>query len=120
MHPEDEKKRGFNQSRLLAEYIATELNVPCLALLKKDFKTKSQHQLPMMLRSGNILGTMSFNKDCNINVSDMRILLVDDIKTTGATLDECTKVLLFENCAEVRCITACVRKTQEKEKTESK
>lgn len=115
MHPEDEKNRGFNQSQLLAEHIAKQLNIPCYTLLKKDFRTKSQHKLPMTLRSGNVLGAMSFNKECNVSISDMRILLVDDIKTTGATLDECTKVLLFENCAEVRCITACVRKHSEKE-----
>ncbi len=108
MHPEDEKKRGYNQAKLIAEIIAADMGVPCYCLLNKDYKTKSQHILPQMMRSGNLLGSISFNTACPINIENTRILLCDDIKTTGATLDECTKTLLFEGCAEVRCITACV------------
>ncbi len=117
MHSDDVEKRGFNQSKLLAEKISAELNIPCRELLVKDFKTSSQHKLPKIMRSGNILGTMRFNDKCGVNVDGSRILLCDDIKTTGATLDECTKTLLFEGCAEVRCVTACIGK---KEKTENR
>ncbi len=110
IHSSTEKEKGFNHSELLAKALAKELNIPCYPLLRKDFKTESQHNLPQMLRSGNLLGTISFNEKSGIDVTDMRILLVDDIKTTGASLDECTKTLLFEGCAEVRCITACISK----------
>ena len=115
VHHTDEKERGFNQSQLLAEAIARELQIPCYPLLSKDFKTESQHKLPQMLRSGNLLGAISFNKKCDADITDMRILLVDDIKTTGATLDECAKTLLFESCAEVRCIVACINKPYTRE-----
>ncbi len=108
MHKDDIKNRGYNQAQLLCEKIAEKLEVPCYPLLKKDFKTKSQHTLPQIKRSGNLLGAISFNESGHIDIENMRILLCDDIKTTGATLDECTKTLLFENCAEVRCVTACI------------
>lgn len=108
MHKADQKKRGYNQAQLLCEKLSEKLDVPCYPLLKKDFRTQSQHFSPQLKRSGNLLGAISFNNDCNIDIQNMRILLCDDIKTTGATLDECTKTLLFESCAEVRCITACI------------
>ncbi len=110
MHREDEKKRGYNQARLLAESIAKELEIPCLELIKKDYKTLSQHKLSETKRYGNLNGAFSFNPCYGVNVKDMRILLCDDIKTTGATLDECSKMLLFAGAAEVRCITACITK----------
>jgi predicted amidophosphoribosyltransferase len=116
MHPDDEKKRGYNQAQLLAEKIAENMGIPCLPLLRKDFKTQSQHNLPQMKRSGNLLGAISFNTGCNTEITGARILLCDDIKTTGSTLDECTKTLLFEDCAEVRCVTACVSYNNAKRK----
>lgn len=116
MHPDDEKKRGYNQAQLLAEKIAENMGIPCLPLLRKDFKTQSQHNLPQMKRSGNLLGAISFNTDYNTEIKGTRILLCDDIKTTGSTLDECTKTLLFEDCAEVRCVSACVSYNNAKRK----
>ena len=118
MHTDDEKKRGYNQAQLMAEKLSEILDIPCYPLLKKDFKTQSQHKLPQMMRSGNLLGTISYNANCNFNAKNTRILLCDDIKTTGATLDECAKTLLFQGCAEVRCITACVGKRNKKQKSE--
>ncbi len=114
MHFEDEKKRGYNQASLLAEGISKRLCIPFQKLVNKDYKTPSQHALPEAMRSGNLSGALSFNEGCNIDVSGMRILLCDDIKTTGATLDECAKILLFKGAAEVRCIAACVTKPKVK------
>ena len=114
IHKKDEKKRGFNQAELLAKGLAENLNIPVYNLLLKTFETEPQHALPEMRRSGNLLGAIEFNKNCGIDIEDMRILLCDDIKTTGSTLDECAKTLLIAGCAEVRCITACIRKPKEK------
>ncbi len=115
MHSDDENKRGFNQSKILAENVAKTLEIPFAELIKKDFKTKSQHKLPEAMRYGNLSGAFSFNKFCNLDLTDKRILICDDIKTTGATLDECTKILLFAGAAEVRCVSACITKPLEKQ-----
>ena len=116
MHKDDEEERGYNQAQLLAEKIAEELNIPCYNLLKKDYKTNNQHALPSIMRTGNLLGAISYNEEESANIDNMRILLCDDIKTTGCTLDECTKTLLFKGCAEVRCVTACIKANTTKEK----
>lgn len=120
IHRSDERAKRFNHSEQLALALAKELQIPCYPLLQKDFKTKTQHGLPQMLRSGNLLGAISFKENCSVDVTDMRILLIDDIKTTGATLDECTKTLLFEGCAEVRCLTACITPTRQFENKQKK
>ena len=109
-YPEDRKKKGFNHSELLASELGKELSLPVFPLLNKTFKTKPQHQLSETERSGNLLGVFDMNKECGKDITDTRILLCDDIKTTGSTLDECAKTLLINGCAEVRCITACVTK----------
>ncbi len=110
MHKKDEKKRGYNQAHILAEKIAESLDIPCFSLINKDYETQSQHILSEALRRGNLSGALSFNDLCEQDITDMRILLCDDIKTTGATLDECAKILLFAGAAEVRCVSACITK----------
>lgn len=111
-HKKDIKNRGYNQAERLALIVAKELDIPCYSLIQKDYLTKSQRSLPAILRTGNLAGAFSFSNDTGIDVKDMRILLCDDLKTTGATLNESTKILLFNGAAEVRCITACIKKKE--------
>lgn len=110
-----EKKRGYNQAQLLAQRIAEKLDVPCEQLLVKTSETAPQHTLPEMMRSGNILGVFDLKEDAD--VSFKRVLLCDDIKTTGSTLNECAKTLLIGGAAEVFCVTAAVteKETEPKE-----
>ncbi len=105
---DDETKRGFNQSKLLAEAMGEKLNIPVVELLHKTYPTEPQHTLTEIERSGNLLGAFEVNSDYEDSIFDARILLCDDIKTTGSTLNECAKTLLIGGCAEVRCITACL------------
>lgn len=113
-HKDDLKKRGYNQAQLLATTLSEKIGVPCDELLEKSFKTQPQHSLNEVMRSGNLLGAFGFNEKCTRDITGMRILLCDDIKTTGATLDECAKTLLINGAAEVRCITLCTSKEKEK------
>ena len=57
-------------------------------------------------RSGNLLGAIDLKSD--VDIKDSRILLIDDIKTTGSTLNECAKVLRIGGAAEVFCLTVAV------------
>ena len=107
-HENTLKERGYNHAELLANSLSHELGLPCLPLLKKDFETPPQHRLPLYRRTGNLAGALSFNEDVLSDLSDMRILLCDDIKTSGSSLNECAQLLLFNGAAEVRCITACI------------
>lgn len=115
-HKKDIKKRGYNQAQLLANELGNILGIPCEELLIKTTVTTPQHTLNESMRSGNLLGSIQLNPDCFEKIQNARILLCDDIKTTGSTLDECAKTLLICGAAEVDCITACIAKKTKKTK----
>lgn len=100
------KSRGYNQAELLAKRLSHILDVPCEEFLVKKYETQSQHSLPQMKRTGNILGVFDVSGKSDIEFK--RVLLCDDVKTTGATLNECAKTLLIGGAAEVFCVTAAV------------
>ena len=92
--PMDSKKeveRGFNQSELIARYISKKLGFKGGLALLKTKKTKPQMKLKRRERLKNLKGV--FVCDDKKLVAGKNILLVDDVMTTGATLDECAKVL---------------------------
>lgn len=86
-----ERKRGYNQSRLLAEAVAERLDVPCIPTLQKIKNTRSQRRSNAAQRKVNLYG--AFAVADNTDVSGKTILIVDDVKTTGYTLSECAVML---------------------------
>lgn len=107
-HKNELKHRGYNQAELLCKNLSAETGIPFIDILEKPFETAPQHTLNEAMRSGNLLGAITLKKDSHSLIKDKRILLCDDIKTTGATLDECAKTLLINGASEVRCIAVCV------------
>ncbi|MBQ2825474.1 MAG: ComF family protein [Clostridia bacterium] len=103
LHKDTLKNRGFNQSELLARYLSEKLNIPCETLLKKTKKNKPQHKLLARERKKNVEGV--FGCTDKKLIKKRRILLVDDIVTTGLTLSECIKVLKSNGAEEIFCIT---------------
>lgn len=100
------KKRGYNQAELLSREFCRIKGLECEELLVKNFSTKSQHKLSGVERSGNLLGAIDLNE--NVDLENKRVLLIDDVKTTGSTLNECAKILLIGGAAEVFCLTVAV------------
>ncbi len=101
------RKRGYNQSALLAKVIAKQLSLPYDELLLiKTRETADQHGLKGNARIKNLKD--AFAADNPESVKDKTILLCDDIKTTGATLNECRKTLLKAGAAAVCCTTIAV------------
>ncbi len=100
------KVRGYNQSEVLACEIGKNLNIPLRPLLTKVFKTKRQHELPWYMKTGNVFGVF----DCidKNAIEGKTILLTDDIKTTGTTLNECAKVLNLYGAEKVYCAVFAV------------
>ncbi len=107
------KIRGYNQAELLAKRLSEIIDIPCEEILVKNHETTPQHTLPEMKRTGNILGV--FDVAENKDIEFKRILLCDDVKTTGATLNECAKTLLIGGAAEVFCVTAAITEKEQKE-----
>lgn len=102
MHKDDRVDRGFDQAQRLGEALAQRLQLPYASLLAKITRTAPQKELKAVQRSGNLLGVFDVCGD----VSGRTILLVDDVVTTGSTLDECAKMLKIFGAAEVYAVTA--------------
>ena len=110
-------KRGFNQSEVFAKRISKICGIPFYDnLLKVGNNSITQHKLSEEERFKNVKGKFIANKA--FNISGKTVLLVDDIKTTGATLDECAKQLLLLGADEVYCVTGLM--TAKKIKKEGK
>lgn len=91
MHPKKKFKRGYNQADLLAKEMARLLNIPFVPLLEKTSNTKEQHTLSAAQRQQNLIGV--FQTAMPEKVCGKHILIVDDVITTGATLNECALAL---------------------------
>lgn len=113
MTARDKRERGYNQGELLARDVAKALSLPCVEMLTKCYQTKPQKILRAVERQGNILG--AFDVCDGVDVTDKTILLVDDVITTGATADECAKMLKLYGAKRVLCVTASVRHRSEDE-----
>lgn len=99
------KKRSYDHSGYIAKKISHRLNIPFLNdLLICVKKSKRQHKSSIKERLSNVDNKYTVN----CRVDGMNILLIDDIKTTGATMDECAKVLLFAGAKNVYCACALV------------
>lgn len=85
------KNKGFNQCEFLAEELAKKLELPCLKTLKKRNNIKEQKKLGFEERKENVKD--AFSLENNLKLNDSRILLIDDVITTGATLTSCVKEL---------------------------
>ena len=94
-------RRGYDQSELIARTVGKELGLPVKRLLKKRRNTRAQSTLTKEQRWANVLGAyVCVNKDA---VCGKRVLLIDDVFTTGATTQECAKVLLTAGAKSVAC-----------------
>lgn len=98
------RKRGYDQSQLLAQRMAGKLDMPCERFLKKVRDTKAQSGLKSESeRRANVLG--AYKMYPGSEVAGRNILLVDDVVTTGATVSECARVLRTAGAAGVVCVT---------------
>ena len=103
LHRRREYERGFNQ----AEDLAVHLGLPVARLLERMRNTKSQIELPKHQRQQNVKSAFVLASDARCLMPEACIaVLVDDVSTTGSTLDACARVLRAAGVKEVRAITA--------------
>jgi len=101
---EQRRRRGFNQSERLAVELARRLALPvCTLMLQRVRDTRPQVRLSASERARNVRG--AFQAAGRDQVADQVVLLVDDVLTTGATLNECARVLKRAGAADVYGIT---------------
>ena len=97
------KKRGFDQAELLARTAAGELGLPARKLLEKEKDNGPQSHLEdEAARRANVQGVYRLTGE---DLSGLRVLLVDDVVTTGSTMGECARLLLEGGASEVWGLT---------------
>ena len=111
LHPDRLQARGYNQVELLGRVIAKGLGLPLQSrVLVRRLNTPSQTSLGRQERLVNLQNAFAVvNRD---KIARKRILLVDDIFTTGATGNACARVLKEGGCAAVFLITCAAGKQQ--------
>jgi ComF family protein len=100
LHRSRKRARGFNQ----ASEICRHLPIPTVEALKRIRATVSQTDLPAAERHANVRNAFALRR--RVNVTGRIVVVVDDVSTTGATLDACARVLLDAGAREVRGLTA--------------
>jgi len=113
------QKRRYNQSLIIAKGLAGRLKVPYKELLIKKFETTPQRQLPAYQRSGNVLGVFDvLPKAAEFIESEgcKTVLLVDDTVTTGATINECAKMLKLYGVERVYAVTATASRLKDRDR----
>jgi competence protein ComFC len=104
LYPARFRERGFNQSEYIAYAIGEVLHVPIVSsVLQRSKQTKQQARLSLEERKGNVLD--AFACAMSDEVKGKRILLVDDVLTTGSTVDACARVLMGAGAQTVRVLT---------------
>ena len=111
LHPWRRVTRGFNQ----AADLAARLELPVVHALWRTRATAPQTGLTAIRRRQNVRGAFSlsplpWHRQRHALIADRVVVLVDDVKTTGATLEACAQVLQRAGAREVRALTVAVAK----------
>ena len=102
LHPRRLRQRGFAQALLLAQALSARTAIPCRALLRRATSRRPPSTLPMKKRNANVADAFS----CAAEAKGLRVLLVDDVRTSGSTAHACARALMKAG-AESVCLCVC-------------
>jgi len=112
MHYKKQRERGFNQAEILTQHLSNRLSIPTEHALLRTIDTPPQSGLHPRQRIENVSGVFEVAKD--VNPQGKHYIIIDDIYTTGASLNECAKVLKEAGAAGVSCMTLSVVEKRER------
>jgi competence protein ComFC len=104
LHRARERERGFNQAALLADLLSTEMSISAKPVLERIRFTTTQTAFDRAERMENLRGAFRLRKDADVR--GLRVLLIDDVLTTGSTVSECARVLKEAGASSVHAATA--------------
>lgn len=103
LHPLKQRRRGYNQSEKFANGLSKPLEVPVINILERRKFTETQTKKSRLQRLDNVEEVFDIRSDASCR--GLRIMLVDDVMTTGATLCACANVLLANGAKHVDLVT---------------
>jgi len=104
LHPARQRQRGFNQAELLADWLSDHLSLPLRPVLQRIHYTTTQTAFDRTERMQNLRGAFRLRKKADVR--NLRVLLIDDVLTTGSTLSECARILKEAGVHSVYAATA--------------
>src|SRR5579864_1388541 len=104
LHPARQRERGFNQAAALAEHLSAHMALPLRPVLERTRYTMTQTAFDRTERMQNLRNAFRLRR--NADVRRLRVLLIDDVLTTGSTLSECARVLKQAGAQSVHAATA--------------
>ena len=103
LHPVKQRDREFNQAELLAQQLSRAFAKPLISNgVRRVKETLTQTKLDALARRANLRDAFAAGRG---RLSGLRLVLVDDVFTTGATLDSCARLLLSQGAAAVMALT---------------
>ena len=110
MYRKKEKQRGYNQAAVFARSLSDLTDIPVEGeFVRRERETEAMKRLNALKRKKNLLNAFSLQKK---GVQFKKVLIVDDIYTTGTTMDEVAKVLKLGGVEEVFGLTVCIGEVQ--------
>ena len=104
LHPARKRERGFNQAELLAEVLCGAADLKMHVALERIRYTTTQTAFDRTERMENLRGAFRLRRKSDVR--GLRVLLIDDVLTTGSTLSECARVLKASGAISVHAATA--------------
>ncbi|MCR4999608.1 MAG: ComF family protein [Lachnospiraceae bacterium] len=105
VHPKKLRKRGYNQAEVLARELSNKTGIPVEPLVERRVDTLPLKELTPEKRRKNLKNAFNIRKN---GVKFKKVLIIDDIYTTGATVDAIAKLLLDSGAEEVYCLYGCI------------
>jgi competence protein ComFC len=104
LHSGRERERGFNQAALLADSVSAEISIVVNPMLERVRYTTTQTAFDRSERLENLRGAFRLRRGADVR--GLRVLLIDDVLTTGSTVSECARVLKEAGASSVHAATA--------------
>ncbi len=107
LHSSRLRWRGFNQAEILCQTLSEQLNLPVADVLTRTKITKTQKDLKKEARIKNVAAAFTVEKglDPSLQIHDKNFILIDDVTTTGATLQQAAQVLKRNGATKIICLT---------------
>jgi ComF family protein len=106
LHKKKQRERGFNQAEILAKALSDAMKIPMEKILHRTVDTPPQSGLHPSQRAENVKNVFSVCE--KFDVRERSFILIDDIFTTGASLNECAKTLKNAGASQVLCMTLAI------------